>query len=449
MKRRPAALATLIISLPAGLASGQYTDLQAVSLTAPSGPFYPGDSVLVGYETRNNGPLVTLNYTVRIYASLDTTIDPADALLTEFDRDPLPPGTSYTGLALGDLPWGLPSGTYYIGMRLVYLFDSTPNNNTAYDASPVTVQELSDLRLSFLGYPVTSLYQGQSKTVSCTIRNQGPGDCPGYAFRFYISPDGFVSAGDREVLTLQKGFMANGAEENLQVPVPIPADLTPGSWYIGAIIDYPHDSFYPNNDKTGVADFIVSGAPDLDVLSLILPTNEYVPGATADTSVAVKNVGEGRCYGYTAAFYASRDPVINEEDEPLGSVERGDSLEPGATDSFAHGLALPNGLGAWFLGIIVTPSYDRNEADNTDRTPFSIVHPPLRLTSMQRITATHLRICWTSYACDSHYRVLASQSADGPFNPVQSGITSTPPENCANINVSLVDDGFFRIATEP
>ncbi len=449
MKTARAVSVAFLIAFPAVVATCQYTDLRAVSLTAPSGPFYPGDSILVGYETFNDGPLPTGNYTVGIYASVDATIETSDTLLAEFERDPLAAGSSYTGLALGDLPWDLPAGAYYIGMRVVYLFDSTPNNNTAYDGDPIAVKELSDLDLSFLGYPVYTIYQGQSKPVTCTVRNNGPGDSPGYVVRFYISWDDFVTPADRELLAVAKGFLAGGDTETFDVSVPIPADQNPGSWYIGAIIDYDHDAFTPNDSRTGASDFTVLGAPDLDVTSLELPADPYAPEAGADVSVVVRNVGQGVCHGYTASFYASRDAVIDEGDRILGDIERGDPLDPGADDAFVHGVTLPAETGAWFLGVIVTPSYDRNDADNTEWLPFSIVHPPLRLVSAERVGGDKMRICWTSYDCDGSYRVLGAESPEGPFTPVRTGIASTPPENCVDVGAAGNGRGFFRVATEP
>lgn len=445
---RPAlvSLGLTAVALPV---MAQSTDLEAVSLTAPSGSFYAGSTVLVGYEVRNNGPNAAFGYTVVMHASSDPVIEASDPQTSTFENGPLAAGTSCTGLALVTLPFDLPAGTHYLGMRIVYAFDSTSGNNAAHDPDPIAVLAPSDLWVSWIGTEVYSIYQGQTRRGSCAVRNLGPGDCPGYPVSFYASHDRFLGESDRKLLTVDKGGIAVGAGETFDVEIPIPADLAPGRYYVGAVVDYPYDPWESNNRKFADSDFEVMGAPDLEIEGVSVPAGEYHPGDPAGVTLTVRNAGLGASIRHTAVFYASADASIGPGDLELAGVEREVRIEPGATDTFVQGITLPPSPGSWYIGVVATDTVDPFPSNNTGRTPLTIVHHPLRVTRCARHGPAILHVGWTSHAYDGNYRIHAASSPDGPFAPILSPFPATPPENEAYVGMGAGSRLFLRIAAEP
>jgi hypothetical protein len=98
--------------------------------------------------------------------------------------------------------------------------------------------DLPDLLVTALSGPTTGTIGGQI-TVSLTLRNQGTVSAGAFRVGYYWSQNATITTGDvfsGWICTFSSGLGA-GATGTCSGPVGVPSSLTPGVWYLGAIVD--------------------------------------------------------------------------------------------------------------------------------------------------------------------------------------------------------------------
>lgn len=372
------------LSLLLSLESGAVVDIQMDWVAVPNGSWYCGDEVWMGYGLRNRGTDPCPGFSVRFYASTDTTISAADHDLGTLPGGVLAEGQSFSNAGFITLPLDLPAGIYYIGAVATAVGDGATGNNSAYDTTPIETRLHSNLGVVTLGAPVYRMYRGATFPVNISIRNFGPGDCSGFSVRFVASRSIIILdtdplLGERSFGPLEAGETVGGSSPiDLTWPPDIPTDV---SYYVGAIIEYAHDPLSANNTERTEFQIFVESRPDLAVISCNAEDGEYLPGDSLGLTATVRNEGDEDCTDYTAAFYASEDDTITPGDYPIGSFLRG-SLAQGATDMLSVTGTLPPDIppGTYTVGIIVTCLIDGVSANDkgSDANPIEVGLSDLR-----------------------------------------------------------------------
>jgi hypothetical protein len=93
-----------------------------------------------------------------------------------------------------------------------------------------------DLTVTALTAPPTGTIGGQI-SFSTTVLNQGSAAAIGYTLGLYLSTDQAITVADRLIATCVMATLTPGATESCNASVTIPADVLPGTYYIGALAD--------------------------------------------------------------------------------------------------------------------------------------------------------------------------------------------------------------------
>ncbi len=113
-------------------------DLAVQSVDASDGIYQPGDQIVVDTLIENVGDRPSERYTVRYYASADTSITWRDYSLGQVTRSSLAPGERDSVNTTCQLPAYIPKGDFYIAVTVSSSRDGDSRNNQRHDDTPVT-----------------------------------------------------------------------------------------------------------------------------------------------------------------------------------------------------------------------------------------------------------------------------------------------------------------------
>ena len=169
------------------------------------------------------------------YLSANSVLDAADVFLGARSVEPLGAGVTSTGPTPLQIPSGTAPGSYYIVAKADQagtVLESDESNNTRL----VNIRIGTDLTVSAWSAP-SSASAGSSVSVTDTTKNAGADTAPASTTKYYLSTNSSLDASDvllnsRPVLALIPGASQAGS-----VPVTIPAQTTPRSYFILAVAD--------------------------------------------------------------------------------------------------------------------------------------------------------------------------------------------------------------------
>ncbi|USO00005.1 MAG: hypothetical protein H6810_04915 [Phycisphaeraceae bacterium] len=210
-------------------------DPLANSCSAPSGTFYHGDTIGVGYNVTNQGGDPSNAVTVDIYASTNTIISTGDTLLGSFNIGTFTGGQTKSGTLNVALPTNL-LGNYYIGYIIGASDDVNSGNNTAYDATALTVDGRADLQADYLTSLESSVYQGGDLSIRYHVVNNGTVASGNYTVDVYASTNTTISTADTLLGSFVRPSLAVGSGSTVVTSVGIPGAINPGNYYIGMIV---------------------------------------------------------------------------------------------------------------------------------------------------------------------------------------------------------------------
>ncbi len=253
-------------------------DLYVDSFTAPS-QAEPGEAVgdQLGVVAGNQGDEDAGGFSVGLYISEDPVITTGDRLLIggrEFVGS-LGAGSVYdVPLYAGmSIPGDLTPGDYYIGV-LLDEFDAVPESDETnnYDSLPIYIgTAIADLYVDSFTAPAEAL-PGEviGDLLGVVAGNQGGEDAGGFSVGLYISEDPVITTGDQLLIGGREFVGSLGAGSVYDVPLysgmSVPWYMTPGSYYIGALLD--EFDAVPESDETNNYDslpFTILGEGGLEV----------------------------------------------------------------------------------------------------------------------------------------------------------------------------------------
>ncbi len=219
----------------------------------------PGETIPVNATIKNVGDGLAGEFTVSMYLSKDVTISEDDILLGEGQVSDLGAGLSRTSSSMVTIPNNIEPGTYYLGVVIdseFVIIESDESNNVRFaetgalkitsQNTPIQVTQTeepiaaTDKKIDLTVVEVTTegqAHAGDDISVNTTIKNDGDVDAGSFIVGLYLSPN--------NTITKDNTLLALGTIENLPAGLVrtgtamagIPANLTPGEYYIGIIID--------------------------------------------------------------------------------------------------------------------------------------------------------------------------------------------------------------------
>lgn len=237
-------------------------DLQIVSPGRAPREVIGGRRGSFKWKVRNGGPGL-LNHTVsfNVYASVDQTFDAGDTALTTT------PVTKFLkrmkvnkakGLGAKFVyPADMGNGNYFLLVQADTtnaVAESNEGNNSG--TSPTTAlirQPFTDLEPTFVGKP-SRITAGSEAGVTVVVKNNGNVPFRGAVpITIVLSSDDVVDGSDRVVTTVTPSLgVKNGRTKSVKINVPLPADLAPGTYFVGADVD-PANAFAESNEDNNLA----------------------------------------------------------------------------------------------------------------------------------------------------------------------------------------------------
>lgn len=224
--------------------------------------YQPGGSLTIETETTNSGSETSPAYTVNYYASTDTTITSGDVLLGSTNRNALGVGNSDNFNVNVTLPQSLAPGNYFIG-GIIDIDDANNGNNSNFDDETINVQSApppAELALQSVNAPAGPFAQGDPITIQSVVQNTGGQSSGPYSLTFYASADNSISSTDAPLGTANRSSLAAGASNNNPFNGMIPVDLPPGSYFIGAIVDFSDGNANNNVNLDNATVQVVDGS---------------------------------------------------------------------------------------------------------------------------------------------------------------------------------------------
>jgi CARDB protein len=239
----------------------------------------------------------------------------------------LGPGQSFTAQRQLQLSAGNYRNTATADVTNV-VAESDETNNVKTDDYTVTAAPRADLVISApatLTVSPTSVVAGGTVSLPAwTVMNQGTAASNAFRNGFYLSTDATITAADRLITTNSNTALAAGASFNWGGPtLTIPADVVPGSYFIGILVDDLNGTAESNegNNFKSTALTVTAAAPttivscgpytggDLITRGFYVPNYPGASLAAADLFLSSTTAGS-YTFSLTARSGAYNGPVI-------------------------------------------------------------------------------------------------------------------------------------------
>ncbi|MSQ98806.1 MAG: hypothetical protein EXR85_05860, partial [Xanthomonadales bacterium] len=158
-------------------------------------------------------------------------------------------------------PASIADGSYFIGV-IIEISDTNNANNTGHDNTTVTVASppAAELVLTEVNAPSGSFVQGATISVDAEVSNTGNAASGAFSITYYASTNSSINTSDRLIGTENRASLAAGDNSSGPFNATIPADLAPGAYFIGAIVNFDDSSSADNtNVDNGTITVTASG----------------------------------------------------------------------------------------------------------------------------------------------------------------------------------------------
>ncbi len=367
-------------------------DLAVGVMSITDNTVVPGASLGYNLTIFNQGNQSAQANFARLVLSADAVIDDSDLRLSNpsLPVSALAAGASVALTGQVAIPANVASGGYYLGVIVDpsgIVTERDESNNTR--AVAITVTERPDLTVSALSVTGDPVAPGASLGYDLTVLNQGNQNAQANYVRLVLSTDAVIDGNDLRLTkpSLQLSSLAASVSAVLTGQVAIPANVAPGGYYLGVIVDpsgivAEHDE---SNNTRAVA-ITVTGAtpdgPDLVASTLSLTGSPVVPGASLGYNLEVLNQGNLSAQANYARLVLSTDAVIDGNDLRLTIPSlQVSALAAGASLVLTGQVTIPASVApeGYYLGVIVDPSgivAERDESNNTRSVAFMVTNGP-------------------------------------------------------------------------
>ena len=324
-------------------------DLRVTALSAPA-TAGAGAATVVSDTTANQGAATVPASMTRFYLSANAAFDPADRMLDGGRLVPsLAPGATSSGSTTLTIPSDVVAGSYYLVAKADAdnaVGETQESNNTMLR----TIGIGPDLIVSAISAPAAAA-PGAVVSVAETTLNQGGGSAPVSVTTFFLSKDFMLDSTDVPIGGGRSvGALAPGAASAGTTAVTMPADTTPGTYYIIAKTD-GNGSVAESLETNNTRGWPIRSGADLVISAATLSVATIKAGSSATLNSTVQNQGTGLAAGSTVAFFLSRDLTLDGTDIPLPPSRTVPELATGAVSVASTIVTVPatTPLGTWYL----------------------------------------------------------------------------------------------------
>jgi uncharacterized membrane protein len=342
-----------------------------VSLSGYTNPYFPGDSLTVRCTVYNIGEVTSDSYTVNVYAG--------NYSIGSITRNGVVPGDGDYFDIRCSLPYDITEGYYTIRGELSCSNDSNSGNNSDSDRSiRVAMKEPTSVEIQSMDAYGDIFLPGESIVVRIEINGVGGQLENSFKIDVYASLDSIIATSDYKIHSLSSETISPGESRIFIEECRLPIDITPGNYYIGAIVTYKIEDDVKRTQANDAGTVYIGGYSDVVVQSVVITPGKYTPDEEFVVYSLIKNAGQWATGGYTVDYYASSDAVITTDDCHLGYVER-DGLAPGEQHSYETTLRIPFRIAAgnYHIGAIITCPIGSDFAENSgcSEETIELVHP--------------------------------------------------------------------------
>ncbi len=368
---------SIVIALP---------DLQVSALSAPSSAL-PGSSITVTDTTKNYGTGPAAASKTFVYLSLDSILDPGDTLIGSRPVGVLSSGSYGVASTLVTIPADATPGIRY----LIVLADggqTVPESIETNNTRTTSIAVGPDLRVPALSAPSSAL-PGSAITVTDTTQNFATVPAAASTTFVYFSRDSILDSGDTLIGNRPVGVLGGGSSSAGSTVVTIPADTTPGTYYLIVLADGGQavaESIETNNTRTTS----IAVGPDLQVSALSAPTSA-LPGSAITVTDTTNNLGTAPAAASTTLVYFSLDSILDPGDTLIGNRPVG-VLGSGSSSSGSTQVTIPAGAppGTRYLIVLADGGQtvaESIETNNTRTTSITIPFPDLLVSALSATTS--------------------------------------------------------------
>jgi len=373
----------------AGQALPPTPDLTTSSMSVPTSVAI-NQAVTFSDSVINQGTAAAGSFYVDYYISTNSTISTGDIYLGSRQISSLAAGATSTASSSFAVPGTLSVGTtYYIGAIVDANYSVTElsetNNTSSGHAILIDPAAPADLTISGLG-ATANVPAGTAVTVVDTVSNSGA-TANGVDVYYYLSTDATITTSDTYIGSRQISSIDTTDDVNSGLDILISRNFTPGSYYLGAIVD-PLNTVLENNDNDNTSNAVaVTIAPplpsDLAFSSFVPDTivNTYNQISITDT---VTNQGSGDEASFDVSYYLSTDSFVDSLDTLLGTRTIS-SLAASASDTGTVNFSINRAVGTYYVYAKIDTAGQASESDTSNNTSLvatiSVVNPDVSMTS--------------------------------------------------------------------
>jgi autotransporter-associated beta strand protein len=252
----------------------------------------------------------------------------------------------------------------------------------------------------------TTVAAGGSFSLAARTSNIGGGPTiSGSTSRIFLSSDAVIDPLDTVLQIRTVPTLYAGAEFAQNYVVNLPANLAPGTYYVGGLADFNNqvgegnegDNNYNRLAITVTAAPPAPPPPAPDLRAVVTALTDTTVAAGGMFSFALNNVNEGSvaAAGSTTRVFLSSDPIITGQDTVL-AIQTVAPLNPGAGAAQNFVVNLPGNLapGTWYIGALAdyhNQISESNEANNNGNLLTMTVLAPSLMENEAAASAT----CWS------------------------------------------------------
>ena len=345
-------------------------DFIVSALTTSTTSISVGESVILSNTISNVGATTSSPTFVYFYLSRDNVITQFDILIGSRTAASLTGGASDTADTTITLPLGLGGGTYYIGAivdRNNLQPESNEDNNTLAGDAIEVVHDV-DFVVNEVSTANNNVSLGEQISIASTVSNSGSSNARATTVGFYLSTDDVVTTGDILLGSRATSTLATGASDSASLTITIPTSLSPGTYYLGAVVDINNSEAETNEDNNS----LLAGAMDvyrnfdlivdsISTSATSMPVNEAI---TVSTSVTNQGTSPGKL-STNLGLYLSTDATITTSDTLIRTLYI-PPLSSGASSSSDVSAIIPGALvsGTYYLGAIA--DYNNSESESNE-----------------------------------------------------------------------------------
>lgn len=346
-----------------------FVDLTITPTSVPSVTSV-ASTVNVSFTIYNSGNSNGAGCFIGYYLSTDTLFDVNDSYISYISASSLSASSSRNISAYFTMP-SVSNGNYYLLFFIdnnYIISESNENNNVSY--APITVAtNFVDLTITSSSN-TTSVIQGNSISISATIKNEGTLSANSSSIGYYLSSDSLYDVGDIYLTSSSGSSLSAGSSSLRSASATISTLVAAGKYFIISFADYAN-SISENNETNNYKAqplTVIAKAIDLSVTNPYAPLSAFA-GESIPISCFISNIGNAAALSVGNGFYLSADSIYQATDISLGSVTA-TSVNNGSATGINTSVTIPSNttLGNYYILFITDNKSliaETNELNNT------------------------------------------------------------------------------------